>query len=157
MSLNGHLGWEGRAIYSRIAQPRCGAFEARAAPGAVYIVDDSAVRYPDHLDRVPHTTGRRVIVVQSQVYSKGFKPSSILVVPCSTSHKGEVGGYDYEIPATETAFTGERVVAYTTLVMPVSKRMFRSYVGKVTDDTLFELQTRLLRLIDLSGDEPEPA
>lgn len=126
----------------------------RAAPGAVYRVDDKAVHFPQDPDRTPHTTQRRVIVVQSQVYSAGWSPRTILVVPCSASHQGAVSGYDFELPPNEKPFSGSRVVAYTSLVMPIAKAHFRQHCGAISEQALGEIQSRILRLLNLSLDEP---
>ncbi len=125
--------------------------DQKTVPGAVYICTDTALRFPetDDSQRTLHD-GRRVILLQAGKYNmEGQPPGTVLVVPCSASHRMKVGPYDLNIPEGTPGFT-KRAVAYTSLVQPVRKTHLNDYKGNVPPAILEQLRTRVYELFDLS-------
>lgn len=145
-----------RALVSRqgLAAPEV---SRRFAPGLVVAVADAAVQLP--ADRLPgagprtsHET-RRAIVVQVREWAVSRSPVTLLVVPCSASHRGEVGPWDVPLPDGTPGFDAPRVVAYASLVQPMLKSEVTTVYGEVGADILADLQAVLARLLDLRAIE----
>ena len=124
-------------------------------PGAVCSLNDAAIDFPT--DRLPGAGERtehgrrRAIVMQCRPWSQSKAPPTLLVVPCSASHRGGLGPWDVHIPDETPGFTKEKVVAYTSLVQPVLKSDVVVVHGHVDADTLQVLFRTLAQLLDLSA------
>ena len=91
-----------------------------------------------------------MIILQAGKFNMhGQPPGTVLVVPCSASHRGETGPYDMAIPEGTTGFT-KRAVAYTSLVQPVRKTHLHEYLGNVPPSILEGLRSRVYMLFDLT-------
>jgi hypothetical protein len=116
----------------------------KAEPGAVFAVTDDAVDFPAQRiegtgARKPHET-RRVIILQARRLCIASSIKTIVIVPCSASHQGDVGDWDLELPHGEDGFDAPRVVAYVSLAQPVLKSDLRKHEGQISADTLIRLQ-----------------
>ena len=117
-------------------------------PGAVFNVPDLRVvlpeaRVPGRGARTVHPT-RPVILVSPTSHLRSGTLLTLLVVPCSASHKG-VCPDDFEIPANESAFDQPRVVAYVSLVQPMLKSDLGTHAGQLSVEALAGLLAALKR------------
>ncbi|WP_434047127.1 MULTISPECIES: type II toxin-antitoxin system PemK/MazF family toxin [Sorangium] len=142
-------GFDHRGVAARARGLAPPAISAKLRPGAVCHVDNSLVVFPE--GRLPRAgepaqhEKRWVIVVQSMRLSTSADPKTILVVPCSASHRGDAGPWDYELPPGEEGFTRPRVVALASLVQPFLKGEMLTHIGQLKQRTLIELQRVVLR------------
>ena len=124
-------------------------------PGAVCSLNDAAIafpteRLPDAADRGRHDR-RRAIVMQCKEWAGSKRPLTLLVVPCSASHRGAVAPWEVEIPDGTPGFTKEYVVASPNLVQAVLKSDVLQVHGHVDEQTLRVLRDALARVADLAG------
>jgi hypothetical protein len=128
-----------------------------ARPGAVFVVKDEAIAFPQ--ERVPdasrteHET-RRVIVCNDLALCRATAPNTLLVVPCTAS-QGEVSDWHLAIPSDEPAFTAAKVVALTQLVQPILKSDLIRFVGVLTAGTFVRLQARVAQNLGLLSGSSE--
>lgn len=107
--------------------------------GEVYLVDDDVLMLPGNPARKPHEK-RPVIVLQSENISGHAQQNTVLIAPCSTTR--QPGPYDHEFPS-ENGFTRPDISVFTTLVQPVLKADLTNRQGKITDDGLRTLLTKI--------------
>lgn len=138
--------------------------QSEARPGAVFVVSlatgvgGDAVRFPEgeiQSTETKHDT-RRVVVAQSAFHSQRADPRTVLVIPCSASHKGAVASWDLAIPESELAFSKNGVVAYVSLVQPILKSKLIAFQGMLSPPTLAHMQRRLAVLMGLQDPAPLP-
>lgn len=94
--------------------------------GAVCIIRDEAIQFPEDRLRPAGTRSlhesRRVIALQRTEICQRDDILTILVAPCTGSHKGDVPPWSFRIPDDEPGFTKSGVVAMLSLLQPILKR-----------------------------------
>jgi len=126
-----------------------------ARPGAVYTVTDAAIRFPatDEASRSYHAV-RWVILIQSTRLCQAASPRTVLVLPCSSSHRGKLGSYDLSVPRGTDGFDAEAVVAYVSLIQPILKADLKQYQGFVGMEFLSDIWRTLASVVGLSDGQP---
>jgi hypothetical protein len=119
-------------------------------PGAVFVIDDRLIVFPENPEREPHE-GRHVIVVQAHSLLGPMPPHTASIVPCSAS-RDTVHRYDYAIPAGTNGFSKANVVAHAALLMPVLKSALTSsgHRGYLPDETYGALLARIAANLGLA-------
>ncbi len=126
-----------------------------ARPGAVYAVTDAAIRFPETDEALrSHHPVRWVILVQSTQLCQAASPRTILVVPCSSSHRGKLGSYDLSVPRGTDGFDAEAVVAYVSLIQHILKADLKQYKGFIGTDFLSDIWRTLASVVGLSDGQP---
>lgn len=147
-----------RALRQQGLMPQ--ALLPQARPGAILIVKDEAIDFPEaRLSDVGERTfhpGRYVVLVQAVDLNRAVSPKTLLVVPCTASAR-EVAGHDVRIPDAEAAFSREGVVAMVSLTQPVLKSDLKECAGHLTPATLAAIQAMLLRFLGLADLLPAAA
>jgi hypothetical protein len=129
-------------------------FTGSFGPGTVVSLKDEAIDFPT--DRLPNAGARtvhdfrRAIILQVREWANANRPVTLLVVPCSASHRGDVGAWDVRIPDGTAGFTKPSIVAYTSLIQPVLKSDVEAIHGNLDAATLLLLVRTLSRLLDLA-------
>jgi len=146
-----------RAAAAQGMAPR--ALIQQAKPGAIFTVVDKAIAFPN--ERLPGAGARLlhsvrpVVVMMARLRCTSSQPNTLLVVPCSSSHKGMVGDWDLAVPSSERAFRNHPTVAYASLVQPILKSELDERWGDVSPEFLVALQRVLASNMALVGAIPE--
>ncbi|WP_437336080.1 type II toxin-antitoxin system PemK/MazF family toxin [Sorangium sp. So ce394] len=127
----------------KAAAERASAVQSRTRPGAVYLILDEVLNWPDSRDKPRGHKHHRVILLQDEELCRPNRgPATIMVVPCSSTGVGAAAPWDFVLPEGESGFDKPRVVAYTSLVQPILKTDLNQYLGQVSKSTLTEIKAR---------------
>jgi PemK-like, MazF-like toxin of type II toxin-antitoxin system len=125
-----------------IERARLGRLTSQIVPGAVFIVNEDFVYWPESRSKPRGHDSHRVIIVQApSLCSPQSKPNTVLVVPCSSTGPGGAAPWDYVLPEGERGFDKPRIVVYVSLIQPVLKSDLQSYKDRISEKALREIQS----------------
>jgi hypothetical protein len=143
--------WEDRARASREALRKQGLAPKNILDamqrGAVFRCRDEALDLPNPEPNARNLHAFRPVIVAQSEYLRDRDPNTALVIPCSASARRPVGGWAYELPADERAFTKEAVVAYPHLLQPVLMSDLHEHLGDLSPTAWAEIETRIRLLL----------
>jgi mRNA-degrading endonuclease toxin of MazEF toxin-antitoxin module len=138
----------------------------------VWIILDEVIGWPEARGKSRGHKSRFVIVLQDEFLCKSAAaPATVLVIPCSSSVRGDVAAWDFLVPDDEPAFTKERVVAFVSQIQPILKTDLNQYMGRLRPETLKEVKARAQWVmaiqrpppkipdrssVNISGAQPDP-
>lgn len=108
-------------------------------PGAVYLVSDGALSWPESQVVRGHDK-HPVIILQDQELCDRRGPATITVIPCSSTGPGGACPWDYLIPDAEKAFNKKHIVAYVSLAQPILKDDLGKHLGQLSKEAVGEIK-----------------
>jgi hypothetical protein len=117
--------------------------QQRTRPGAVWLIKDEVLVWPEGRDKPRGHEHHRVILLQDEELCRpSMGPATVMVIPCSSSGTGGAARWDYLLPEGEEGFDKPRIIAYVSLIQPILKTDLNQYNGQVSKETLTELKAR---------------
>lgn len=150
--MSGRRGFDPKAALAKASGLPADMLLSLARPGAVYLVENEKIVFPEaalNPNPAPEKDLRFAIVVQAMRFANTPMPKTVLIVPCTASHRGAASQWNFQIPPGESAFTAPNVVAYASLMQPVLKRALVKHLGNLTEDTLVALQVKIAEVLSL--------
>lgn len=120
--------------------------------GAVCSITDRAIQFPS--ERLPgggrsFHERRRVIILQRTELCQSDQIRTVMVVPCTSSLRGDVQSFDFMIPDGEPGFTKDRVAALASLAQPILKSDIQEVHAVLREATLGKLTATVMWVMAL--------